>query len=122
MDSSGLHTQRLDHLGIVAGICSQIGLIEQIDQQVGPNKRKVSVGQAVQAMVLNGLGFVSRPLYLSPEFFENKPVSLLVDEGIESASLNRAARIRLRSPVSNDDEPVWAKGLPEIIDGHEQLQ
>jgi transposase len=49
-------------------------LIEQIDAKIGPNKRKVSVGQAVQAMVLNGLGFVSRPLYLSPEFFENKPV------------------------------------------------
>lgn len=88
MDSSGLHTQRLDHLGIVAGICNQIGLIEQIDQQVGPNKRKVSVGQAVQAMVLNGLGFVSRPLYLSPEFFENKPVDLLVGEGIEAADLS----------------------------------
>jgi transposase len=88
MDSRGLHTQRLDHLGIVAGICNQIGLIEQIDQQVGSNKRKVSVGQAVQAMVLNGLGFVSRPLYLSPEFFENKPVDLLIDEGIEAADLS----------------------------------
>ncbi|MEO0563901.1 MAG: IS1634 family transposase [Chloroflexota bacterium] len=88
MDSSGLHSQRLDHLGIVAGICNQIGLIEQIDQQVGPNKRKVSVGQAVQAMVLNGLGFVSRPLYLSPEFFENKPVELLVGEGITAADLS----------------------------------
>ena len=88
MASSGLHTQRLDHLGIVAGICNQIGLIEQIDQQVGPNKRKISIGQAVQAMVLNGLGFVSRPLYLSPEFFENKPVDLLVGEGIGAADLS----------------------------------
>ncbi|MEL7235121.1 MAG: DUF4277 domain-containing protein [Chloroflexota bacterium] len=88
MDSNGLHTQRLDHPGIVAGICNQIGLIEQIDQQVGPNKRKVSVGQAVQAMVLNGLGFVSRPMYLSPEFFENKPVELLVGEGITAADLS----------------------------------
>jgi len=88
MDSSELQTQRLDHLGIVAGICNQIGLIEQIDEQVGPNKRKVSVGQAVQAIVLNGLGFVSRPLYLSPEFFENKPVDLLVGEGIEADDLN----------------------------------
>jgi transposase len=88
MESSGLYSQRLDHLGIVAGICNQIGLIEQIEQQVGPNKRKVSVGQAVQAMVINGLGFVSRPLYLSPEFFENKPVDLLVGEGIEAADLS----------------------------------
>jgi hypothetical protein len=49
MDSSGLHSQRLDHLGIVAGICNQIGLIEQIDQQIGANKCKVSVGQAERA-------------------------------------------------------------------------
>jgi len=88
MDSSGLHSQRLDHLGIVAGICNQIGLIEQIDAKMGPNKRKVSVGQAVQAMVLNGLGFVSRPLYLLPEFFENKPVELLVGEAVTAADLS----------------------------------
>ena len=39
-------------------------------------------------MILNGLGFVSRPLYLSPEFFHNKPVDLLVGEGIEASDLN----------------------------------
>ena len=36
------------------------------------------MGEAVMAMVLNALGFVSRPLYLTPEFFSNKPVDLLV--------------------------------------------
>ena len=88
MDQQNLQSQRLDHLGIVAGICNEIGLIEQIDRQIDDTGRKVSVGQAVQAMVLNGLGFVSRPLYLSPEFFHNKPVDLLVGEGIEAADLN----------------------------------
>lgn len=88
MDTQDLQSQRLDHLGIVAGICNEIGLIETIDVQIGDNGRKVSVGQAVQAMILNGLGFVSRALYLSPEFFENKPVDLLVGEGIEAADLN----------------------------------
>ena len=29
-------------------------------------------------MILNALGFVSRPLYLTPEFFSNKPVDLLI--------------------------------------------
>lgn len=70
-------TQSLDHLGIVAGICRQIDLIEHIDACVGITGRKVSVGEAVQAMVLNALGFVGRPLYLTPEFFSNKPVDLL---------------------------------------------
>lgn len=88
MDQQDLQSQRMDHLGIVAGICNEIGLIEQIDQQIDDTGRKVSVGQAVQAMIMNGLGYVSRALYLSPEFFDNKPVDLLIGEGIEAADLN----------------------------------
>jgi transposase len=88
MDQQDLQSHRLDHLGIVAGICNEIALIETIDAQIEDKGRKVSVGQAVQAMILNGLGFVSRPLYLSPEFFHNKPVDLLVGEGIEATDLN----------------------------------
>ena len=38
-------TQRIDHPGIVAGMSQEIGLIEEIDQQVGPSEQKVSVGQ-----------------------------------------------------------------------------
>jgi transposase len=81
-------TKRLDHLGIVAGVCQEIGLAEVIDARVGPSGRQVSVGQATQAMVLNGLGFSSRALYLTPEFFANKPVELLVGPGITAAMLN----------------------------------
>lgn len=81
-------TQNLDHLGIVAGVCQQIELIEQINQLVPDAGRKVSVGQAVQAMVLNGLGFVGRALYLTPEFYRTKPVDLLIGEGIEADDLN----------------------------------
>jgi transposase len=81
-------TERIDHLGIVSGICQEVGLAEIIDQQVGINDRQVSVGQAVQAMILNGLGFSSRPLYLTPEFFHNKPVDVLIGEGITADMLN----------------------------------
>src|SRR5579859_786704 len=88
MNRSEISTQQIDHLGIVAGICQQIDLIGQIDQLVGPNGRKVSVGQAIQAMVLNGLGFVNRPLYLTPEFYTNKPVEALIGAGIRAEDLN----------------------------------
>ncbi len=81
-------SQNLDHLGIVAGICEQIGLIDQIDARVANTGRTVSVGQAVQAMVINGLGFVGRPLYLTPEFYRSKPIDLLIGEGIEADDLN----------------------------------
>lgn len=47
-------------------MCEQIDLIGQIDARVPETGRKVSVGQAVQAMVLNGLGLVGRALYLAP--------------------------------------------------------
>lgn len=88
MESPQISTQRLDHLGIVAGICHEIELADQINQRVQKCKGKVSVGQAVQAMVLNALGFVGRPLYLTPEFFANKPVDVLVGSGIEAQDLN----------------------------------
>ncbi len=81
-------TQRLDHLGIVAGICQEIGLAEQIDRIVGPTERQVSVGEAVQAMVLNALGFTARPLYLTPEFFTNKPLDRLLRPGLTAEMLN----------------------------------
>ncbi|MBC7227322.1 MAG: IS1634 family transposase [Thermoflexales bacterium] len=86
--AEGYATQRLDHLGIVAGICQEIGLAEQIDRIVGPTERQVSVGEAVQAMVLNALGFTSRPLYLTPEFFAHKPLDRLLRPGLTAEMLN----------------------------------
>jgi transposase len=88
MAATTFSTQRLDHLGIVAGVCRHIHLMEQIDTHVGPSERKVTVGEAVQAMVLNALGFASRALYLTPAFFSNKPVDLLIREGLKAEDLN----------------------------------
>ncbi|CAN5691392.1 IS1634 family transposase [soil metagenome] len=82
-------TQRLDHLGIVAGVCQEIGLAEFLDAQGAGSRQKVSVGTATVAMVLNGLGFSNRRLYLVPQFFENKPLERLLGvPGIEAADLN----------------------------------
>jgi transposase len=39
-------------------------------------------------MVLNGLGFASRALYLTSEFFRNKPVARLIGSGIKADQLN----------------------------------
>ena len=82
-------TKRLDHLGIVAGICNRIKLIERIDNLLpSPSNRTVSCGQATQAMVLNALGLSGRALYLMPEYLENKPVDLLIGEGLEAKDFN----------------------------------
>src|SRR5437588_12410557 len=39
-------------------------------------------------MVLNGLGFSNRQLYLVPQYFENKPIEHLLGEGITADMLN----------------------------------
>jgi hypothetical protein len=82
-----VRTQRLDHLSLIAGLCNRIGLISLIDRLI-PSKRRVSVGQAVQALILNGLGFTGRALYLGPEFFDNKPLDVLIGGGLSADELN----------------------------------
>lgn len=81
--------KRLDHLGIVAGICREIDLVDMIDGMLAtPSGRKVSCGTATMAMVLNGLGFTGRALYLMPEYLENKPVDLLIREDLVASDFN----------------------------------
>jgi transposase len=81
-------TERLDHLGIVAGVCREAGIAQWLDKRAGENRRSVSIGTATVAMILNGLGFSNRQLYLVPQYFENKPVEHLLGEGITADMLN----------------------------------
>jgi len=77
------------HLGIVAGIADEIGVVEAINRAVGRHEQEVvSAGVAVKAMLLNGLGFVSAPLYLFQEFFVGKATEHLLGTGIRAAQLN----------------------------------
>ncbi len=80
--------ERLDHLGLVAGVCREIGLVEWLDRQAGERRNLVSIGTATMAMVLNGLGFSNRQLYLVPQYFANKPVEHLLGEGISADLLH----------------------------------
>jgi transposase len=80
--------ERLDHLGIVAGVCREIGLAEWLDAQDDQSHERIGVGTATVAMILNGLGFSNRRLYLVPQFFANKPVERLLGAGITAEDLN----------------------------------
>jgi hypothetical protein len=83
-------TERLDHLGIVAGVCREAGIAEWLDERAGDQRRSVSMGTATVAMILNGLGFSNRQLYLVPQYFENKPVEHLLGEGISADMRERS--------------------------------
>src|SRR5258708_35308418 len=89
MESTDQYTnERLDHLGIVAGVCQEIGLAAWLDAQDPGNRQQVSVGTATVAMILNGLGFSNRQLYLVPQYLANKPVEHLLGAGISAEMLN----------------------------------
>ncbi len=49
---------------------------------------EVSVGTATVAMILNGLGFSNRRLYLVSQFFASKPVEHLLGPGITAERLH----------------------------------
>src|SRR5919197_166219 len=83
-------SQILDHLGLGAGMYNElcIGAVLYQGTQHNPEMHIVTVGNAVKAMVLNGLGFVNQQLYLVPMFFHNKPTHRLIGPGIEATHLN----------------------------------
>jgi transposase len=86
--ASRYRVEHLNHLGIVAEVCREIGVADWLDQQEPGNRQQVSVGTATVAMVLNGLGFSNRRLYLAPQFFADKPVEHLLGPGILAEDLN----------------------------------
>jgi transposase len=81
--------QNIDHLGIVAGIIDSIGLVETINELIPSEKgEKVSAGHTVKAMILNGLGFVAKSLYMFPQFFETVACEHLIGAGVKPEYLN----------------------------------
>src|SRR5215475_2875796 len=70
----------LDHRGLVAGMFDALGIGDELDRALrhNPETRIVTVGRAVTAMVLNGLGLVHQQLYLVPMFFQNEPTQRLM--------------------------------------------
>lgn len=81
--------KNLDHLGLVAGMCQELQLAEAIDAVIPKtNTHHVSHGQALVAMILNGLGFHSRTLHMFPGFFADKPTERLIGPGILPEHLN----------------------------------
>lgn len=105
----GIEIKNIDHLGIVAGIIDSIGLVEIINKYCGKQAdEKISSGQAVKAMILNGLGFISSPLYLFPEFFKDKPCEYLIGQGVKAEYLNDDKLGRVL-------DKLFLKGLTEIF-------
>ena len=104
-----IQVKNLDHLGIVAGIVDQIGLVAEIDRQIKKHPQQIiSTEQMVKAMILNGLGFVSAPLYLFGDFFQGKATEDLLGEGFEPEHLNDDRMGRAL-------DSLWNQGLSSLF-------
>jgi transposase len=76
-------------LGIIAGLVDELEIVELNNEQLGEDPReRVSAGVVVKAMILNGLGFVSAPLYLFGQFFAGKATEHLLGAGVLAEYLN----------------------------------
>jgi len=97
-----LSTTNLDHLGLVAAVCKDINLEKLVNNMIGSKdpRRVVGPGLATVAMILNGLGFTSRRLYLTPQFFANKPVELLLGKGLKAENFDDHALGRTLDEIS----------------------
>jgi len=85
-----VHVERLDHLGLIASVMQDLGLMNMIDARLMPKEQEeITPGEAVAGMVLNGLGFANRPMSLTPQFFANKPLDLRLREGVRAEMCNR---------------------------------
>jgi transposase len=108
--ASEMKVENLDHLGLIAGLIDDLGIVQKINELVGEQPGEiVSPGLVVKAMIINGLGMVSAPLYLFSKFFEGKAVEHLLGTGIQASHLNddRLGRVL--------DKLYLAAGITEIF-------
>jgi len=108
-DHPTYRSQILDHLGLVAGMFDELGIGDVLDRAThqNPELRDLTVGEAVNAMVLNGLGLINHALYLVPRCFQNKPTSRLISSRMAPMQLNDDARGRAL-------ETLYAHGVTEL--------
>ena len=91
-----LSTLSLDHLGLVAAIFDALGISSVIDELI-PKTRdcKLSRSAIIKALIINGLGFVERKLYIFPSYFENLALERLFYPGVRlgdrSATMQRSS-------------------------------
>ena len=90
-------------------MCEELGIGDVLDQAThqNPAMRDLTVGEAVKAMVLNGLGCINQALDLVPRFFQNKPTSRLISPRVTPKQLNDDALGRAL-------DTLYAFGVTEI--------
>lgn len=93
----------LGHLGLVADKIESLKIIDLIDSRLPISEAhgsKVSHGERVAAMIMNGLGFIDSRLYLFPEFLSDKPLDRLFNRHVQAEWFNDDASGRCLDEIS----------------------
>ena len=107
--STNLEVQTINHLGLIAGIIDEIGIVEIINKELGIKpQEKLNSGQIVKAIIINAMGFVSRPIYLFTQFFEDKATEHLFGKGILAEHFND-------DKIGRVMDKIYQKGLSNIF-------
>jgi transposase len=103
-------TQICDQLGRVAGMFEALGMGDGLDHATHPppDLRDLTVGEAVNAMGLNGLGCITQARSLVPCFFQNQPTSRLISPRVPPTQRHDDALGRAL------DIPLYAAGVTEL--------
>lgn len=80
-----VHSETIDHLGLVAATIQDLRLIERIDTLIPISKDKganLTIGQRAVGMIINGLGFIDTRLYMYADYLHDKPLDRLIGDNV----------------------------------------
>ena len=81
-------TKCLARLGIIAALVEGFGIVDLVNARLPRLRhRTLTHGDVVLALILNGLGFTQRWLYLFSAWFENKPLERLFGKEVMAADI-----------------------------------
>ena len=104
-----IDVQDIDHLGLIAGIVDEIGIVAIINRLLGTHAlEEISAGYVVKALILNCLGFLTAPLYLFSQFFVGKATEHLIGPGVKPEQLND-------SRIGRVLDQLYKKGLSHVF-------
>lgn len=123
MKTPSLISKNLDHHGLVAGFCKEVGVAKLIDAALPEQSKQkhISYGQLVEAMILNGLGFTGRTLHMYSQYFQDKPLERLLGEGIKAEHINDDALGRCLDSLFEHGVSDIYQQLSEAVIDHLEL-
>lgn len=82
-------TLSIDRAGLLAGIFDELGISEVIDEAI-PKTRvcKLQHFAIIKGLIINGLSFTDRRLYIFPDYFKNLAMEKLSGTGVMPDDFN----------------------------------